>query len=197
VLYTNDAGNTWQKLERVTPEHLISVQFNAFDDYYYFTGGLEFAAESVYFEDGGEMRMPFGNGIATGAVMYDWMAYTGQCGFGSPNDGQACTRSYNCRKPELSVVLRTNCGGTLTSTRSKSRRPRRAPPPAARPRPRKRAVGAAWSPSVLPLLAARLARAGFRATAGRPADAFGGVWQHWHGDLLTGGRGEIFHRLGG
>jgi formylmethanofuran dehydrogenase subunit C len=57
--------------------------------------------------------------------------------------------------------------------------------------------GASWSPTVLPLLAARLARAGFRATAGRPADAFGGVWQHWHGDLLTGGRGEIFHRLGG
>ena len=56
-------------------------------------------------------------------------------------------------------------------------------------------VGAAWSPSVLPLLAARLARAGFRATAGRPADAFGGVWQQWHGDLLAGGRGEIFHRL--
>ena len=55
--------------------------------------------------------------------------------------------------------------------------------------------GAAWSPSVLPLLAGRLARAGFRATAGRPADAFGGVWQQWHGDLLTGGRGEIFHRL--
>jgi len=55
-------------------------------------------------------------------------------------------------------------------------------------------VGAAWSPSVLPLLAARLARAGFRATAGRPSDAFGGVWQQWHGDLLTGGRGEIFHR---
>ena len=40
-----------------------------------------------------------------------------------------------------------------------------------------------------------LARAGFRATAGRPADAFGGVWQQWHGDLLAGGRGEIFHRL--
>ena len=56
-------------------------------------------------------------------------------------------------------------------------------------------VGAAWSPSVLPLLATRLARAGFRATAGRPADAFGGVWQQWHGDLLAGGRGEIFHRL--
>jgi formylmethanofuran dehydrogenase subunit C len=55
--------------------------------------------------------------------------------------------------------------------------------------------GAAWSPSMLPLLAGRLARAGFRATAGRPADAFGGVWQHWHGDLLAGGRGEIFHRL--
>lgn len=55
--------------------------------------------------------------------------------------------------------------------------------------------GAAWSPTILPLLAGRLARAGFRATAGRPADAFGGVWQHWHGDLLTGGRGEIFHRI--
>jgi formylmethanofuran dehydrogenase subunit C len=55
--------------------------------------------------------------------------------------------------------------------------------------------GAAWSPSVLPLLAGRLARAGFRATAGRPADAFGGVWQQWHGDQLAGGRGEIFHRL--
>jgi formylmethanofuran dehydrogenase subunit C len=55
--------------------------------------------------------------------------------------------------------------------------------------------GAAWSPTVLPLLAGRLAQAGFRATAGRPADTFGGVWQQWHGDLLTGGRGEIFHRL--
>jgi len=55
--------------------------------------------------------------------------------------------------------------------------------------------GAAWSPTVLPLLAGRLARAGFRATRGRPSDAFGGVWQQWHGDLLAGGRGEIFHRL--
>ena len=59
------------------------------------------------------------------------------------------------------------------------------------------ARGAAWSPTILPLLAGRLARVGFQATAGRPADAFGGVWQQWHGDLLTGGRGEIFHRLGG
>jgi formylmethanofuran dehydrogenase subunit C len=56
-------------------------------------------------------------------------------------------------------------------------------------------VGAAWSPTILPLLAGRLARAGFRATAGRPADAFGGIWQQWHGDPLAGGRGEIFHRL--
>ncbi len=56
--------------------------------------------------------------------------------------------------------------------------------------------GAAWSPTILPLLAGRLARAGFRATAGLPANAFGGIWQHWHGDLLAGGRGEIFHRLG-
>lgn len=57
------------------------------------------------------------------------------------------------------------------------------------------ARGAAWSPTVLPLLAARLARAGFRATTGRPVDAFGGIWQQWHGDMLTGGKGEIFHRM--
>lgn len=56
------------------------------------------------------------------------------------------------------------------------------------------ALGATWSPTILPLLAGRLARAGFRAAAERPA-AFGGIWQQWHGDLLTGGRGEIFHRL--
>ena len=56
--------------------------------------------------------------------------------------------------------------------------------------------GAAWSPTFLPLLAGRLARAGFHATTGLPADAFGGIWQQWHGDLLAGGRGEIFHRLG-
>jgi len=55
--------------------------------------------------------------------------------------------------------------------------------------------GAAWSPTFLSLLAGRLAGAGFHATTGLPADAFGGIWQHWHGDLLAGGRGEIFHRL--
>jgi len=54
--------------------------------------------------------------------------------------------------------------------------------------------GAVWCPTVLPLLAARLAAAGFRATRGLPPDALGGVWQQWHGDLLCGGRGEIFHR---
>lgn len=59
------------------------------------------------------------------------------------------------------------------------------------------ARGAVWSPSILPLLAGRLARAGFKAAAGRPAaSSFGGVWQQWHGDMLTGGRGEIFHRMG-
>ena len=60
--------------------------------------------------------------------------------------------------------------------------------------------GAAWSPTLLPLLAGRLARAGFSAgfwaVSGLSADACGGVWQQWHGDLLAGGRGEIFHRLG-
>jgi formylmethanofuran dehydrogenase subunit C len=60
--------------------------------------------------------------------------------------------------------------------------------------------GAAWSPGVLPLLGGRLARAGYRAAATPPGGAgmyrlFAGVWQQWHGDLLAGGRGEIFHRL--
>ena len=56
--------------------------------------------------------------------------------------------------------------------------------------------GAAWSPGVLPLLAGRLARAGLRAAAARAAGDGGGTWQQWHGDLLAGGRGEIFHRVG-
>lgn len=56
------------------------------------------------------------------------------------------------------------------------------------------ARGAAWSPTVVPLLVGRLTRAGFRPSAGPPAPS-GGVWQQWHGDLLTGGRGEIFHRV--
>lgn len=53
--------------------------------------------------------------------------------------------------------------------------------------------GAIWLPTFLPLLAAGLRRAGFRAihTLG---DAFSQPWEQWHGDLLTGGRGEILRR---
>lgn len=56
------------------------------------------------------------------------------------------------------------------------------------------ARGAAWSPNVLPLLVGRLSRAGFRPAGGSEVAQCGGVWQQWHGDLLSGGRGEIFHR---
>lgn len=56
------------------------------------------------------------------------------------------------------------------------------------------ARGAAWSPNVLPLLVGRLSRAGFRPAGGPEVARCGGVWQQWHGDLLSGGRGEIFHR---
>lgn len=52
--------------------------------------------------------------------------------------------------------------------------------------------GAVWLPTFLPLLASRLGRAGFR-PLGAVAAAFHRPWQQWHGDLLTGGRGEIFH----
>jgi formylmethanofuran dehydrogenase subunit C len=47
--------------------------------------------------------------------------------------------------------------------------------------------GATWQPAFLPLLLRRLERAGF--TPVRPSP--GGPWQHWHGDGLTGGRGEL------
>lgn len=58
--------------------------------------------------------------------------------------------------------------------------------------------GAAWAPTFMQLLAGRLHQAGFQ-PGGQPGGldcrAFlGGVWQQWHGDLLAGGRGEIFHR---
>ncbi|MFM8292028.1 MAG: formylmethanofuran dehydrogenase subunit C [Planctomycetia bacterium] len=46
--------------------------------------------------------------------------------------------------------------------------------------------GAAWHPAFLPLLLRRLARTGFAAAA--PA----GPWRQWHGDLVAGGRGEVW-----
>jgi len=61
--------------------------------------------------------------------------------------------------------------------------------------------GAAWCPGILPLLGRRLTDAGFQpsrtAGAGGAFRTFAGVWQQWHGDLLAGGRGEIFHRPAG
>lgn len=53
--------------------------------------------------------------------------------------------------------------------------------------------GARWAPAVLPLVGTRLERAGFR-PAGAAAPILSGIWQQWHGDILCGGRGEIFHR---
>lgn len=47
--------------------------------------------------------------------------------------------------------------------------------------------GAAWRPAFLPLLFARLARAGFEPAAA----AWHGPWRQWHGDMLAGGGGEI------
>lgn len=51
-------------------------------------------------------------------------------------------------------------------------------------------AGAIWQPAFLPLLLARLERAGFR-PAPRPPR---GGWRQWHGDALCGGRGEILCR---
>jgi formylmethanofuran dehydrogenase subunit C len=49
--------------------------------------------------------------------------------------------------------------------------------------------GAIWQPSFLPLLLQRLAVAGFC-----PAGPAGGSWRQWHGDSLSGGRGELLAR---
>ena len=48
------------------------------------------------------------------------------------------------------------------------------------------APGAAWNPAFLPLLLRRLAAAGIK-----PA-ALPRRWRQWHGDLLAGGRGEVW-----
>ena len=49
--------------------------------------------------------------------------------------------------------------------------------------------GAAWRPAFLPLLLARLATAGF----GPAKPMATAVWRQWHGDMLSGGRGELLH----
>jgi len=48
--------------------------------------------------------------------------------------------------------------------------------------------GQAWVPSFMGLLLASLARAGFRPPGPLPT-----AFRQWHGDILTGGRGEILH----
>ena len=53
--------------------------------------------------------------------------------------------------------------------------------------------GSVWSPTFMPLLANRLARAHFQ-PAKSAGDLCQGKWQQWHGDTLYGGRGEVFHR---
>jgi formylmethanofuran dehydrogenase subunit C len=55
--------------------------------------------------------------------------------------------------------------------------------------------GSLWQPAFVPLLLRELTRWGWR--AGQTAltrDLGRGPWQHWHGDRLSGGRGELFHR---
>lgn len=54
--------------------------------------------------------------------------------------------------------------------------------------------GVDWSPPFFELLAGRLEKEGFRPRSGTAARLRGGLWRQWHGDLLCGARGEIFHR---
>lgn len=49
--------------------------------------------------------------------------------------------------------------------------------------------GAIWRPAFVPLLLRRLVAAGLApGVTAAPA-----TWQQWHGDMLTGGRGELLH----
>lgn len=48
--------------------------------------------------------------------------------------------------------------------------------------------GSVWQPPILPMLLAYLANHGWQS----PASSARGPWQHWHGDLSTGSRGELF-----
>lgn len=54
--------------------------------------------------------------------------------------------------------------------------------------------GAVWEPAFMPLLAARLEAAGFCPSGPPIRTLLAGPWEQWHGDLVTGGRGEIFRR---
>lgn len=54
--------------------------------------------------------------------------------------------------------------------------------------------GSVWSPTFLQLLATRLDAAGFRPGGTPVRKVLAGAWQQWHGDLLAGGRGELFMR---
>ena len=123
VLFTGDGGNTWEKLPRVTPEHLVSIQFNPFDDFYYEPDGNPTGSPQTN-EFSGGMHLPFGNGIATGSVLYNW-AKTGEEALtdclpdgAAPNvDGSAAGRfgdpvQYRCTKPEVATIL-PNRGGSL------------------------------------------------------------------------------------
>ena len=50
--------------------------------------------------------------------------------------------------------------------------------------------GSVWQPPMLPMLLSWAVRHGWQS----PAAAASGPWQQWNGDLLTGGRGELFCR---
>lgn len=54
--------------------------------------------------------------------------------------------------------------------------------------------GARWSPPALRLLGRFLAAAGFPTGDGTAETLLDGHWRQWHGDSLSGGRGELFRR---
>lgn len=57
--------------------------------------------------------------------------------------------------------------------------------------------GAVWEPPFFRLLDRRLREAGFRPGAGAEGGGWlAGRWRQWHGDMLAGGRGEFFGRVG-
>jgi len=104
------------------------------------------------------------------------VAVAGGCGAGAAFEMRAGTLAVAGRLgPQPGLGMRRGSLLCLTDR----------PPPTATFR-----RGAAWRPTFLPLLLQWLRQSGFG-----PADAALAVptWRQWHGDALTGGRGELLH----
>ncbi len=136
---------------------------------------------------GGMVVIARDTGCLAGARMQrGFVAIGGGCGEAAAFEMRAGTLLVGGR-----VGQRAGMGmqrGTLIATHAATAELAYTPPPTFQ-------RGCVWSPPFMNILAQRLLQVGFPPWAGEAAGPLlDGVWQQWHGDMLTGGRGEIFHR---